>query len=540
MAQVVREQGATWQATPPKDSVIDTLKTFLLTSGRLHGKPLKTTVVAALDVANNWKLARLGKTLARLLNSRLIKGDFHMQALGAPFKIWSDGAITPIAEEIPELRRLNETDLEDRAGRLEILTDADYIKSFRAMWMKGKQGWGIARLKRKFNLEDFAFNRNLADMTVDLCPQTNWQGMSFQEALDRVLAIKSAILSEGVSVEERNLVQTDFLMVADEADFMLQMLRSFDTDLSWSTVTANRSMETVRELLMDPLLLPGFNDSGAHLTNMAFYDVNLRSLKLAATGGDADVSYMVKRLTKDAAEVFGVDGGSIYEGDIADLILVDPEKLAAYDPTLDLSARPAVIMVVGVNGVGKTTTIGKLAKFVTRAGRSVIIAAADTFRAAAVEQLTTWAQRAEVPIVVPDQGGQDPASVAYTAVEKALAEGIDIVIIDTAGRLHTKAGLMDELTKIRRVVEKLAPISEVLLVLDATTGQNGVLQADAFLQHAGVTGLVLSKTDGSAKGGFVLSVQKNTGIPIKLVGEGEGIDDMTGFSAPAFAAALTT
>ena len=331
LAQVVREQGATWQATPPKDSVIDTLKTFLLTSGRLHGKPLKTTVVAALDVANNWKLARLGKTLARLLNSRLIKGDFHMQALGAPFKIWSDGAITPIAEEIPELRRLNETDLEDRAGRLEILTDADYIKSFRAMWMKGKQGWGIARLKRKFNLEDFAFNRNLADMTVDLCPQTNWQGMSFQEALDRVLAIKSAILSEGVSDEERNLVQTDFLMVADEADFMLQMLRSFDTDLSWSTVTANRSMETVRELLMDPLLLPGFNDSGAHLTNMAFYDVNLRSLKLAATGGDADVSYMVKRLTKDAAEVFGVDGGSIYEGDIADLILVDPEKLAAYD-----------------------------------------------------------------------------------------------------------------------------------------------------------------------------------------------------------------
>ena len=331
LAQVVREQGATWQATPPKDSVIDTLKTFLLTSGRLHGKPLKTTVVAALDVANNWKLARLGKTLARLLNSRLIKGDFHMQALGAPFKIWSDGAITPIAEEIPELRRLNETDLEDRAGRLKILTDADYIKSFRAMWMKGKQGWGIARLKRKFNLEDFAFNRNLADMTVDLCPQTNWQGMSFQEALDRVLAIKSAILSKGVSDEERNLVQTDFLMVADEADFMLQMLRSFDTDLSWSTVTANRSMETVRELLMDPLLLPGFNDSGAHLTNMAFYDVNLRSLKLAATGGDADVSYMVKRLTKDAAEVFGVDGGSIYEGDIADLILVDPEKLAAYD-----------------------------------------------------------------------------------------------------------------------------------------------------------------------------------------------------------------
>lgn len=331
LAQVVREQGATWQATPPKDSVLGTLKTFLLTSGRLHGKPLKTTVVAALDVANNWKLARLGKILARLLNSPLIKGDFHMQALGAPFKIWSDGAITPIAEEIPELRQLNETDLEDRAGRLKILNDATYVKSFRAMWMKGKQGWSIARLKRKLDLEDFAFNRNLSDMTVDLCPHKNWQGLSFQDVLDRVLAIKNGTHTTGVTHAERALVQTDFSMVTDEADFMLQMLRSFDTTLSWSTVTANRDMQTVRDLLMNPLLLPGFNDSGAHLTNMAFYDVNLRSLKLAASGGDADVSYMVKRLTKDAADVFGIEGGSIYEGDIADLILIDPEKLAAYN-----------------------------------------------------------------------------------------------------------------------------------------------------------------------------------------------------------------
>ena len=216
------------------------------------------------------------------------------------------------------------------------------------------------------------------------------------------------------------------------------------------------------------------------------------------------------------------------------------EKLAQYDPTLDLTQRPAVIMVVGVNGVGKTTTIGKLAKFISSAGRTVVIAAADTFRAAAVEQLTVWADRSGVPIVTPTEPGQDPASVAYQAVDKALTEGIDIVIIDTAGRLHTKSGLMDELSKIRRVVEKLAPISEVLLVLDATTGQNGVLQAEAFLEHAGVTGLVLSKTEGSAKGGFVLNVQNTTGVPIKLLGSGESIDDMTGFSAPAFARALTS
>ncbi len=216
------------------------------------------------------------------------------------------------------------------------------------------------------------------------------------------------------------------------------------------------------------------------------------------------------------------------------------EKLAQFDPTLDLSARPAVMLVVGVNGVGKTTTIGKLAQFVNRAGRSVVVAAADTFRAAAVEQLTTWADRAGVPIVTPDEPGQDPASVAYQAVNKAITEGIDIVIIDTAGRLHTKSGLMDELSKIRRVVEKLTPVSEVLLVLDATTGQNGVLQAEAFLEHAGVTGLVLTKTDGSAKGGFVLRVQHSTGVPLKLMGEGEGIDDLTGFQATAFAHALTS
>jgi N-acyl-D-aspartate/D-glutamate deacylase len=331
LAQVVREQESTWQATPPKDSVFGTLRTFLLTSGRLHGKPLRTTVVAALDIANNWKLSRMVKTLSGLLNSKLIQGDFHMQALGAPFKIWSDGAITPIAEEIPELRRLNETDLEDRETRRMIMNEPEYIKLFKSMWMRGKQGWNLDRLKRLLNVEDFAFNRTLADMTVDRCSQKNWQGMDFQSLFDRVLLIKQDKFDDVLSKAEEKLVKTDFFWVADEGDFMLQMLRTFDTDLSWSTVTANRDLKVVRELLMDPKLLPGFNDSGAHLTNMAFYDVNLRSLQLAAEGGDKDVAYMVKRLTKDAADVFGVAGGTIYEGDIADLILIDPKKLENYD-----------------------------------------------------------------------------------------------------------------------------------------------------------------------------------------------------------------
>ncbi|WP_434769307.1 signal recognition particle-docking protein FtsY [Curtobacterium flaccumfaciens] len=210
------------------------------------------------------------------------------------------------------------------------------------------------------------------------------------------------------------------------------------------------------------------------------------------------------------------------------------ERLSKLDTTLKLSARPAVVLVVGVNGVGKTTTIGKFAKFLKTYDRTVLVGAADTFRAAAVEQVATWAQRAGVDVVRPSQPGQDPASVAYQTVEKAIRDQTEIVVIDTAGRLHTKAGLMDELTKIRRVVEKQTEISEVLLVLDATTGQNGLAQAQAFIEGAGVTGLVITKLDGSAKAGFVLSVQEKTGIPIKLIGQGEGINDLTGFTPHVF------
>jgi len=214
------------------------------------------------------------------------------------------------------------------------------------------------------------------------------------------------------------------------------------------------------------------------------------------------------------------------------------EHFAKFDTTLRLTERPAVVLVVGVNGVGKTTTIGKFAKFLQRYGRSVVVGAADTFRAAAVDQLATWAERGGATIVRPQHEGQDPASVAFQTVAHAKETGTEIVLVDTAGRLHTKGGLMDELGKIKRVIEKQAPISEVLLVLDATTGQNGLMQAQAFLDSAGVTGLVLTKLDGSAKGGFVLAVQERTGIPVKLLGQGEGINDLTGFTPHVFAASL--
>lgn len=214
------------------------------------------------------------------------------------------------------------------------------------------------------------------------------------------------------------------------------------------------------------------------------------------------------------------------------------ERLAAFDPTLRLKDRPAVVLVVGVNGVGKTTTIGKFANYLRSFDRRVIVGAADTFRAAAVEQLATWAERGGAAIVKPQQQGQDPASVAFQTVHKAQQEAFDVALIDTAGRLQTKGGLMDELSKVRRVIEKQSPIAEVLLVLDATTGQNGLAQAEAFIEHAGVTGLVLTKLDGSAKGGFVLAVQQKTGLPIKLIGQGEGISDLTGFTPHLFAQQL--
>ena len=170
--------------------------------------------------------------------------------------------------------------------------------------------------------------------------------------------------------------------------------------------------------------------------------------------------------------------------------------------------------------------------------RTVVVGAADTFRAAAVDQLATWAERAGAQVVRPQHAGQDPASVAFQTVQFAIDNAIDIAIIDTAGRLQTKTGLMDELGKVTRVIEKLAPIAEVLLVLDGTTGQNGLAQAEAFIESAGVTGLVVTKLDGSAKGGFVLRVQQQTGIPIKLIGQGEGIGDLTGFTPHVFAASL--
>lgn len=216
------------------------------------------------------------------------------------------------------------------------------------------------------------------------------------------------------------------------------------------------------------------------------------------------------------------------------------QKLTRSDAALNLSSGdlPYVILVVGVNGAGKTTTIGKLARWLKDGDWNVVLGAADTFRAAAVDQLGTWAERSGAKLVRPEREGQDPASVAYQAVELALREQADIAIIDTAGRLQNKKDLMDELGKIRRAVEKQAQITEVLLVIDATTGQNAMAQARAFTEVADVTGIVMTKLDGTAKGGIVYSLQEQLNLPVKLVGVGEGINDFAFFSPEEFAKGL--
>jgi fused signal recognition particle receptor len=258
---------------------------------------------------------------------------------------------------------------------------------------------------------------------------------------------------------------------------------------------------------------------------------------LAADVGVGATTQIVERLRTQSLVLATASGTQLRD-------LLVRELTAVLGPDLDRSlatdrsgGHPGVVLVVGVNGAGKTTTVGKIARVLVGDGKSVVLGAADTFRAAAADQLETWGERVGVLTVRGREGG-DPASVAFEAVRTGTEGEVDTVVIDTAGRLHTKSGLMDELGKIKRVVEKQAPVTETLLVLDATTGQNGVIQARVFTEAVAVTGVVLTKLDGTAKGGIVVSVQRELGIPVKLIGLGEGPDDLAPFEPEAFAEAL--
>jgi fused signal recognition particle receptor len=270
--------------------------------------------------------------------------------------------------------------------------------------------------------------------------------------------------------------------------------------------------------------------------------VDVEDTLLLADLGAATTTEIVDRLRAELA-ARGVRTAEQARAALRDVLI------EALRPELDRAVRalphngadgasvPGVVLIAGVNGTGKTTTTGKLARVLVADGRRVLLGAADTFRAAAVEQLATWGERAGAEVVRGAEGA-DPASVAFEAVKRGSADGVDTVLIDTAGRLHTKTGLMDELGKVKRVVSKQTEVDEVLLVLDATTGQNGMMQARVFREVVDVTGIVLTKLDGTAKGGIVFHVQRELGVPVKLVGLGEGVDDLAPFEPAAFVDAL--
>ncbi|GHD67415.1 MULTISPECIES: signal recognition particle-docking protein FtsY [Streptomyces] len=258
---------------------------------------------------------------------------------------------------------------------------------------------------------------------------------------------------------------------------------------------------------------------------------------LTADVGVQPTQELVERL-RERVKVLGTrtpdELRTLLREELLQLLVPEFDRTVKTDSNLD---TPGIVMVVGVNGTGKTTTTGKLARVLVADGKHVVLGAADTFRAAAADQLQTWGERVGARTVRGPEGG-DPASIAFDAVKEGIEEGADAVLIDTAGRLHTKTGLMDELGKVKRVVEKHAPLDEVLLVLDATTGQNGLVQARVFAEVVDVTGIVLTKLDGTAKGGIVIAVQRELGVPVKLVGLGEGADDLAPFEPEAFVDAL--
>ena len=264
-----------------------------------------------------------------------------------------------------------------------------------------------------------------------------------------------------------------------------------------------------------------------------FFDELEETLIMGDVG--ANVTMRIMDELRDRVRHAGITEPSEVIGQLREIIT----GLMGEESPLDLSTKPSVVLVIGVNGVGKTTTIGKMAAYLRGEGKQVLLAAADTFRAAAAEQLAVWADRAGAELIRHEEGS-DPASVVFDAIHAGKSRGADVIICDTAGRLHNKKNLMDELSKIARVISRELPDAavEVLLVLDATTGQNAISQARSFQEAAGITGIVLTKLDGTAKGGSVIGIREELGVPVKFIGVGEGIDDLRPFVPAEFAAAL--
>jgi N-acyl-D-aspartate/D-glutamate deacylase len=318
LLNIVRAHDRVWQATPDSHDRLKTLRWFLLSSGRLYGKPLRTSALTAIDPVADRNAWKLFLKLARLFNSRLLNGKFHFQVLSAPFKVWGDGVTMPAFEEIPSTCRLIARELYDREGRARLLDDPAFREAFIADWNSASGSLSMAR--------------GLQHLFIESCPIESWSGQSFARAYERLVAWQAGRLSDAqLASGELDFFSACVDPIGSEGAFVHALLRAFDRDLRWWSVTANDRPDVLRKLLWDKHTLPGFNDSGAHLTNMAFFDGNLTTLQLAQQESEDRVAQAVRRLTRDPAEFFGLDVGTLEPGAQADITVIDPAALKAYD-----------------------------------------------------------------------------------------------------------------------------------------------------------------------------------------------------------------
>lgn len=331
LLQVLRDRDRVWQTTPFIDNKLMTLVNFAFTSGRLFGKPLKTSALAAVQFITMPNAVDGLLKFARLMNSKWFNGRIHFQALATTFRMWGDGVVNPIFEEMDSTCRLIAKEYEDREGRLALLNDPDFIEDFRRDWYHGRRGYNLAHLKARMGMPDTNVIRDLKLMTFDGAPVAEWDGDTLQSVLERLQRYQYGDTAAARSAEESGSFDTFPRPIGDDAEFMLHLLREYDKGFRWWVDVANKDSDKILELLLDDSTLPGFNDSGAHLTNLSFFDANLAGLQLAQAKGLDTVAQLVKRLTREPAEFFGLDVGTLDPGAQADITLIDPEALKSYD-----------------------------------------------------------------------------------------------------------------------------------------------------------------------------------------------------------------
>jgi N-acyl-D-aspartate/D-glutamate deacylase len=331
LLKVVRDRNRVWQTTPILEHRAKAFLYFLLTSGRLFGRTLKTSALSTIEFVLAPKAHKGFLGFASLVNSRLLRGNIHFQALGTNFRIWSDGIVSPLYEELDSTCKLIAKEYDDVAGRMALLNDPQFVEEFRRDWHHGRRGRNLATLRTRLGLPDNLVIRDLDRMIFDGAPVGDWDGESMQAVYDRLERYQRGIAEEARSDAEREAFDLFPRPVTDDADFMLHMMRTYDKSFRFWADVGNVGNRATLELLLHKNTMPGFNDSGAHITNMAFFDANLMSLKFAQQRSLQTVSEMVRRLTREPAEFFGVDAGSLEIGAQADITLVDPEVLRNWD-----------------------------------------------------------------------------------------------------------------------------------------------------------------------------------------------------------------